>query len=287
MRRRPFCRLMPQSNRSSYVTVRALERALFMGALSLGVVAITALLVLIAKSDESRTLLSVAVLVEIVAIGAGFAQVGGSLIETLARVAENQTEILDRLAGATEFRDDDSGRHTQRVGELAARIADALHLPRARIELIRRAAPLHDVGKIGVPDGILFKPGKLTERETAIIRSHTLIGSRLLAGGHSDIVKMAERIARSHHERWDGTGYPDGLKGNAIPLEARIVAVADVFDALRSDRPFRKAWSLEMVLDEIRRLRGRHFDPAVVDAFLSIENYPPHTAEHEAKTRTA
>jgi len=258
-----------------------------MGALSLGVVGITALLLVLAKSDESRTLLSVAVLVEVLAIGAGFAQVGSTLVATLSRVADNQTEILDRLAGATEFRDDDSGRHTQRVGELAARIAGELHLPPDRIELIRRAAPLHDVGKIGVPDAILFKPGKLTERETAIIRSHTLIGSRLLANGHSNIVKMAERIARSHHERWDGTGYPDGLRGNAIPLEARIVAVADVFDALRSDRPFRKAWSLEMVLDEIRRLRGRHFDPAVVDAFLSIENYPALTAEHEVKTRSA
>jgi putative two-component system response regulator len=181
---------------------------------------------------------------------------------------EAELEILERLAAAAEFRDDDTGQHTQRVGELAARLAAAVGLPDDQAELIRRTAPLHDVGKIGIPDSVLLKRGKLTPAEFEIMKTHTLVGARLLSGGRSALVQMAERIARSHHERWDGKGYPDGLAGEDIPIEARIVSVVDVIDALSHARPYREAWPIERVLDLIRGGRGAHFDPALVDALL-------------------
>jgi len=182
---------------------------------------------------------------------------------------ESQAEVLERLANAGEFRDDETGRHAHRVGELAARLALALGLPARQVELVRRAAPLHDVGKIGVPDSILLKTGRLTPGEFDVMKTHTVVGAALLSGGRSELVTLAQRIARSHHERWDGTGYPDGLAGEAIPLEARLVAVADVVDALSHDRPYRPAWPMDAVLAELRRGCGTQFDPAVVDAFFS------------------
>ena len=180
-----------------------------------------------------------------------------------------QAEVLERLAAATEFRDDDTGQHTQRVGALAARLAEALGLSADWVALIRRAAPLHDVGKIGIPDRILHKPGRLTPRELEVMRTHAVLGARILAGGTSPLMTMAERIARGHHERWDGLGYPDGLRGEETPLEARIVAVADVVDALTHARPYRAAWPLSDVLEVVRRGRGTHFGPTVADALLS------------------
>ena len=180
-----------------------------------------------------------------------------------------QAEILMRLAAAAEHRDDDTGRHTLRVGELSAAIADALALSPEEVELIGAAAPLHDVGTIGVPDRILLKAGKLTPEEFTVMKTHTGIGAAILAGGRSALVMEAERIALNHHERWDGSGYPNGLAGDAIPLGARIVAVADVFDALTHDRPYRPAWRLDRVMDEIGAQAGRHFDPGVVAAFLT------------------
>lgn len=180
-----------------------------------------------------------------------------------------QSEILARLAAAGEHRDDDTGRHTFRVGQLSGAIAESLGLPREAVELIRAAAPLHDVGKIGIPDHILLKGGKLTPEEFAVMKTHTTIGAAILAGGRSPLVLEAERIALSHHERWDGTGYPHGLAADAIPLGARIVAVADVFDALTHERPYRHAWSMDRVMEEIRAQDGHHFDPAVVSAFLA------------------
>jgi putative two-component system response regulator len=181
-----------------------------------------------------------------------------------------QEEMLQRLAAAGEARDDDTGRHTVRVGQLAARVHEALRLPATRTALIRQAAPLHDIGKIGIPDSVLLKPGKLTAEEFAIMRSHTIIGARILADGQCDVVRMAAAIARSHHERWDGTGYPDRLEGEAIPIEARIVGLVDVFDALTHDRPYRPAWQRQRVLDHVASERGRHFDPAICDVFLSV-----------------
>ncbi|HVH11404.1 MAG TPA: HD domain-containing phosphohydrolase [Longimicrobium sp.] len=181
---------------------------------------------------------------------------------------ETAWEVLERLARAAELRDDDTGTHTRRVAELSARLAEAVGLPHAEVEMIRRTAPLHDVGKIGIPDGVLLKAGRLSEGEWELMKRHTTIGAQDLRAGRSEMVRMAESIALSHHEHWDGGGYPQALAGNAIPLCARIVALADVYDALSSDRPYRHAWPRERVLAEIAAGRGTHFDPAVVDAFL-------------------
>jgi putative two-component system response regulator len=181
---------------------------------------------------------------------------------------ESQLEVLERLASAAEFRDADTGHHTQRVATLAEALARAARLESEQADLIRRAAPLHDVGKIGIPDQVLRKPARLTEEEFAVIRTHTTIGAQILAGGQTALIRLAERVARSHHERWDGTGYPEGLAGDAIPIEARVVALADYFDALTHPRPYRAASPPERVSEDIRVLSGSHFDPALVDAFL-------------------
>jgi putative two-component system response regulator len=185
-------------------------------------------------------------------------------------LARAHLEVVERLARAGDWRDDETGHHTRRVGELSARIARALGLPEERVEQIRAAAPLHDVGKIGTPDAVLLKPGRLTPEERALMETHTTCGAELLASGGSPLVRLAERIARSHHERWDGTGYPHRLAGRQIPLEARIVAVADVFDALSHDRPYRPALPRDVVLAKIRDEAGKHFDPRVVQAFLRV-----------------
>jgi putative two-component system response regulator len=193
-----------------------------------------------------------------------------ALRETEAGLRAAQVEVLDRLAQAAELRDDDTGLHTQRVGIMSAQIAAALGVSAADVELIRAAAPLHDVGKIGVPDRILLKAGKLTDEERCSIQRHAEEGARILAGSTAPLTRLAEAIARSHHERWDGKGYPVGLSGDAIPLAARIVAVADVFDALSHDRSYRAAWPLEKVVEHIVNESGTHFDPRVVDAFLRV-----------------
>lgn len=191
--------------------------------------------------------------------------------ERTLSLEEAQVEILERLAAAAEYRDDETGKHTQRVGQMSSMIADVLGLPDAEVGLIRRAAPLHDVGKIGIPDSILLKPGKLTDEEFEVMKRHTTIGARMLANGHSDLTQMAETIALMHHERWDGTGYPGNLRGEEIPLVGRIVSVADVFDALTHERPYKAAWPEEAALAEIERQSGRQFDPRVVEAFLSLQ----------------
>ena len=191
-----------------------------------------------------------------------------SLLRT--RVEAAQLEVLERLARAAEYRDDDTGEHMMRVGDTAAGIAAELGLEEADIHLLRQAAPLHDVGKIGIPDSVLLKPGRLTPEEFDLVKTHCVIGSNILAGGQSPLVVMAEEIARTHHERWDGSGYPSGLSGPQIPLSGRVVAVADVFDALTNERPYKEAWSQEAALDEIRAQAGRQFDPQVVEAFMRV-----------------
>jgi putative two-component system response regulator len=183
---------------------------------------------------------------------------------------EAQVEMLQRLASTAEVRDDDTGQHTIRVGELAGRLARALGLPAHTTQLIRSTAPLHDLGKIGIPDGVLLKPGRLTPEEFDIMKGHTTIGARILSGGHSELLQVAERIALTHHERWDGSGYPLGLAGSAIPLEGRVVAVVDFWDALTHDRPYRGAVPVAEVLDMVRAGRGSHFDPEVADSFLAL-----------------
>lgn len=178
-------------------------------------------------------------------------------------------ETLERLALAAEYRDDDTGEHTRRVGRMATAVAQTLGVSSKDVELINKAAPLHDVGKIGIPDSILLKPGRLTPEEFERITTHTSIGARILSGGGSRVLQLAEEIALSHHERWDGSGYPGGLADDGIPLSGRIVTVVDVFDALTHARPYKVAWHVEDALAEIESQSGRQFDPTVVSAFLS------------------
>jgi putative two-component system response regulator len=208
-------------------------------------------------------------------------QLEGMVLARTRQLDESQLEVLERLASAAEFRDDDTGRHTQRVALLSEALARAIGLEEEEASLIRRAAPLHDVGKIGIPDQILHKPARLTEQEFVVMRTHTTIGAQILAGGQTDLIRRAERIARSHHERWDGEGYPDGLAGGAIPVEARVVAIADFFDALTHARPYRPAWPLERVTAEISGLRGRHFDPRLAEEFLKLP-LPRHLADTDS-----
>jgi HD-GYP domain-containing protein (c-di-GMP phosphodiesterase class II) len=177
---------------------------------------------------------------------------------------------LRRLALAAEYRDDNTHEHTQRVGELAARLARHLGHEDRTVWLVRQVAPLHDLGKIAIPDTVLLKPGKLTREEFEVVKTHAVLGARVLAGGDSDLLRAAERAVRSHHERWDGTGYPDGLRGNDIPLEGRLVHVADVFDVLVHERPYKESWTVEAAAEEIRRGAGTQFDPDVVRAFEAL-----------------
>jgi putative two-component system response regulator len=187
--------------------------------------------------------------------------------ERTRALEDAQVEIVGRLAIAAEFRDDNTGQHTKRVGEMSALLARQLGLPKSQVSLIRRAAPLHDVGKIGVPDRILMKPARLTPEEFDVVKTHTVIGARILSGGKFPLLRLAEEIALSHHERWNGEGYAN-VRGSAIPLAGRIVTVADVFDALTQQRPYKPAWSVAEAIAEIEAQRARQFDPDVVDAFL-------------------
>lgn len=175
---------------------------------------------------------------------------------------------LSRLSRAVEYHDGATGSHLERVGTYTAEIAGALDLPEAQVELLRLAAPLHDIGKIAIGDRILRKTGMLTDEERALMEQHTDIGRDLLGGSGSDLLELAATIAWTHHERWNGSGYPRGLEGDAIPLAGRIVAVADVFDALSSDRPYRPRLSVAEARAWIVDGSGRAFDPDVVDAFV-------------------
>ena len=192
------------------------------------------------------------------------------LVKRTEELEDARLEILDRLARAAEFRDDDTGQHTQRVGHLSARLAQILGRPASEVELIRRAAPLHDVGKIGVPDRVLLKAGRLDREEILLMQRHTIIGGAILSGSAVPLLALGREIATAHHERWDGAGYPTGAVAAEIPISGRIVAVADVFDALTHGRPYKKAWSVLDAQAEIKRERGKQFDPDVVDAFLEI-----------------
>ena len=224
--------------------------------------------------DATEALLRVRGLLETRWLQRRLAQQNHDLEERVAdrtqALEASQLEMLHRLAVAADLRDDATGEHTQRVGRLAGRLARALGLDAARADLVARAAPLHDIGKIGVSDTILRKPGKLTDEEFEQMKAHTTLGARILAGGHSELTQLAERIARHHHERWDGTGYPWGLAGEVIPLEARIVTVTDFYDALTHERPYRGAVTIGSTLAMIRGSIGTHFDPSVADAFVTM-----------------
>ena len=186
-----------------------------------------------------------------------------------AAVHAREQELLFRMSRAAEFRDPETGAHIQRMAYYSRLIAGRLGLSAELQELILQAAPMHDVGKIGIPDYILLKPGKLTPEEYNAMKRHTVIGHELLSGSESKVLQTAAVIAVSHHERYDGAGYPYGMRGEAIPLLGRIVAVADVFDALTSVRPYKDAWSLERSEAYLRENRGAHFDPVCVDAFFA------------------
>ena len=187
--------------------------------------------------------------------------------EKTRELEEARIEILDRLARASEYREDPTGEHPKRVGELSAALAHATRLPKAQVELIRQAATLHDVGKIGVPDALLRKPTELTPEEFEQVKVHASLGAQILSGTQVPLLQLAEEIALYHHEHWDGTGYAN-LKGEAIPLAARIVAVADTFDVLTHDRPYQRALSKSDALAELAGQSGRYFEPRLVDAFL-------------------
>lgn len=184
---------------------------------------------------------------------------------------EARLEILRRLALAAEYRDDDTFEHTERVARTAAALTERLGLPKRDVNLMRQAAPLHDIGKLGISDTILLKPGKLTDEEFETMRLHAALGAQILSGSKSDVLQLAERIALTHHEWWDGNGYPRHLRGEEIPQCGRIVALADVYDALTHARPYKEAWPVERAVDEVHRLRERQFDPEVVEAFDQLD----------------
>ena len=190
------------------------------------------------------------------------------LLASMNEVEERERETLHRLARAIEYRDAGTSAWLERMARIAGLIAEQLGLPEDEARMVEMAAPLHDIGKIAIPDAILLKPGPLTEQEIAVMRQHPRIGHELLSDSQNRFIQAGALIALRHHERYDGTGYPDGLAGDNIPLEARIVAVADVFDALLSPRPYKPAWDIEAALDYILSQRGRHFDPRCVDALL-------------------
>ncbi len=180
-----------------------------------------------------------------------------------------EEEMVFCLSKALEYRDTDTNDHTYRVASYSRMIAEKLGLSERECRSVYLASPLHDIGKVAIPDGILLKPAKLDDGEREIIKTHAAIGARILSDSNSELINLAAEIAESHHERWDGKGYPNGLAGQAIPLCARIVAIADVFDALTTERPYKKALPLGEALSVLEAERGRHFDPVCVDAFLS------------------
>jgi CHASE2 domain-containing sensor protein len=192
------------------------------------------------------------------------------------QLRDAQFEIVTRLAQAAESRDGDTGAHIHRIGVLCERLGLRIGLDPTHARMLRHASALHDIGKIGIPDNVLLKPRGLGPDEWAIMQSHTVKGAEILAGSASPLIQMAEEIARTHHERWDGTGYPNGLAGEQIPLAGRICAICDVYDALGSTRPYKEAWSARRVLEEIAQGSGSHFDPAIVAAFLELV---PHLGE--------
>lgn len=185
------------------------------------------------------------------------------------KIIAREREAILVLSRAAEHRDPETGEHLVRMACYTRLIAEALGLPQDRVDILYAAAPMHDVGKIATPDHILLKPGKLTPAEFAVMQEHTVHGHAILNGNGSEVLKVAAEVALHHHERWDGTGYPNRVSGEDIPLSGRIVALADVFDALTSARPYKAAWPLEQARLHVIENKGRHFDPTCVDAFLA------------------
>jgi putative two-component system response regulator len=194
-----------------------------------------------------------------------------SLKQDIEKVKVASLDTIYRLSRAAEYKDEDTGAHVQRMSHYSTAIARKMGMSEELVECLLYASPMHDIGKIGIPDAILKKPGKLDDAEFAIMKTHTVIGASILKDGTADFMKMAEGITISHHEKWNGAGYPNGIKGTDIPLEGRIVAMADVFDALTSERPYKKPFPPEKAFAIISEGKGTHFDPDVVDAFFDIK----------------
>lgn len=193
----------------------------------------------------------------------------GEVRKATQEILKRERETVFRLAKAAEYRDPETGAHILRMAHYSQLIAREMGLSEAEQQLILEAAPMHDVGKVGIADKILLKPGALSAEEFDVMKQHAVYGYELLSGSSSALLQAAAEIARGHHEKFDGSGYPDGIKGEAIPIFSRIVAVADVFDALTSARPYKKAWSVEEAVDFLTKGSGSHFDPACVQAFLN------------------
>lgn len=194
------------------------------------------------------------------------------LLESLEKIKTVSLDTIHRLARAAEYKDEDTGKHIQRMSSYSALIASKMDVDNAFAESILYAAPMHDVGKIGIPDSILLKGGDLDSKEWETMKQHTFIGGRILEGSDTEVIKLAEVIALTHHEKWDGSGYPRGIKEKDIPIAGRITAIADVFDALTTERPYKKSISLEAAFNIIDNSCGSHFDPDVVEVFLSIKD---------------
>lgn len=188
--------------------------------------------------------------------------------ERTAELERTRAEIIYRLCNAGEFRDEDTGKHVARIGRLSSRLAELAGAGRDFADRLATAAPLHDIGKIGIPDRVLLKPGKLDADEWVIMRTHCMLGAQILAGSDLPLLDLASEIALTHHEKWDGTGYPHGRTGADIPLSGRLVAVCDVFDALLSHRPYKDPWPLDKALSYIADLAGNHLDPDITALFL-------------------
>ncbi|MEW5754827.1 MAG: HD domain-containing phosphohydrolase [Pseudomonadota bacterium] len=192
------------------------------------------------------------------------------VMERTWELNETRLEIIRRLGRAAEFRDNETGNHIIRLSKYAQLLAMGAGMSDTEAELVLTASPMHDVGKIGIPDSILLRPGPLDAREWQVMQTHVTLGTELLDGHHSELLQTARTIALTHHEKWDGGGYPYRLKGEEIPLCGRIVAICDVFDALLSERPYKRPWTVEAAVAEITRCRGTHFEPRLVDVFLEV-----------------
>ena len=190
--------------------------------------------------------------------------------ERTRELRDTQLEIAVRLGNAVESHDGETGRHIDRIGRFCERLALEIGMSPEEAELLRHASALHDVGKVGIPDSILLKPGLFEPHERDLMQTHTTIGAKILGGSSSELIQLGETVALSHHEHWDGGGYPHGLEGEQIPLAGRICAICDVFDALLSPRPYKAPWPIELVLAEIEGLGGSQFEPRLVDAFLGV-----------------
>lgn len=194
------------------------------------------------------------------------------LRQAFEKIKVASLDTICRLSRATEYRDEGTGAHIQRMSHYAAAVAGKMGLNSESVESILYATPMHDVGKMAIPDHILLKPGPLDLDEWQIMQQHTIVGAKIFWGSEAELIKLAEVIALNHHEKWDGSGYPNRLKGSDIPLAGRIAAIADIFDALTSKRPYREPLPLEESLHIIGHSRGSHFDPEVVDAFFAVEH---------------